>query len=285
MRVLVEPLDVPRAELGEGPRWFGGRLHWVDILGRRRFSHDAAAGATAVEELPDAVTLALPRAGGGLVLAVGGDVLVRDPDGAQRLLARLSGDPALRCNDGACDPQGRLYVGTMRRDGTGAEGRLVRIEPDGTTTVVAEGCGIANGIGFDPARARMYFADSLAGGVDVWDLDAEGLPVRRRRFVDIARPALPDGLAVDRDGDVWVALHEGGAVRRCSPAGAVVAEVALPAAQVTACTFGGPGLTDLYVTTAREGFDADRARREPLAGSVFVARGAGHGTAVTPFAG
>ena len=281
----LEPVVTVGSELGEGVRWFAGAVHWVDIIGRRWHRHDPSAGTTTTEDRPDAVTLVLPRAAGGLVLTSGADVLVREPDGSERLLARLSDDPAHRCNDGACDPQGRLYVGTMRRDGTGREGRLLRVDPDGSTTVVADGCGIANGIGFDLERARMYFVDSADGAVDVFDLGDEALPRTRRRFVDVEGPAVPDGLVVDADGFVWVALHEGGAVRRHDPSGAVVDEVRVPAQQVTSCTFGGDDLADLYVTTAREGFDHERREREPLAGSLFVARGAGRGVPLVPFAG
>jgi sugar lactone lactonase YvrE len=285
---LATPVDgTPVAELGEGPRWIDGRLRWVDILGRRHHALDPGAGEVVSRDEPDAVTVVLPRRRGGLVLGVGATVVLRgaEGEGADRTLAVLTDDPAHRCNDGACDPQGRLYVGTMRRDGAGREGRLHRVGPDATVTVVAEGCGIANGVGFDPARRRMYFADSRDGGVDVFDLDVEGLPGGRRRFVDVGPPGVPDGLVVDADGHVWVAVHGAGAVQRHAPDGRLVARVEVPVEQVTAVTFGGPDLTDLYVTTAREGLDQAALADQPLAGRLFVVRGAGRGVPVTAFAG
>ena len=279
------PVTDVQAVLGEGPRWFGGRLHWVDIVGRRHHALLPSTGEVSSESLPDTVSLVLPRAGGGLVLAVGSAIVLRDDDGSERTLARLSDDPEHRCNDGTCDPQGRLYVGTMRRDGQGREGRLCRIDPDGAVTVVADGVGISNGIAFDAGRRRMYYVDTVTGSVDVWDLDDDGLPNDRRWFADIDGPAVPDGLVLDAGGAVWVALHEGGAVARFDHAGNRIDAIPVPAGQVTAPMFGGDDLTDLYITTAREDFDDERAEQEPLAGRLFVVAGAGRGVPLTPFAG
>jgi sugar lactone lactonase YvrE len=133
----------------------------------------------------------------------------------------------------------------------------------------------------------MYYVDTPTRRVDVFDVDAESGPVARRRpFVDLGRVAgLPDGLTVDADGCVWVALWDGGAVHRYTPAGALDRVVEVPAARTTACAFGGPGLGDLFVTTATVGLDPERLAAEPLAGSVLVLPGAGHGLPGHAFAG
>lgn len=281
----AEVVEAPRSRLGEGPRWFGDRLHWVDIHGRRHHALDVRTGGTVTEQCRDEVTLVLPRAGGGLLLAVGATIVLRDPDGRERVLCVLSGDPAHRCNDGVCDPEGRLYVGTMRRDASGREGRLHRVDPDGHVTTVADGCGIPNGIAFDVRRRRMWFADSADGGVDVWDLDVDGLPVGRRRLVDVAGPGVPDGLALDDAGHAWVAVHGSGVVHRYRPDGALVGRITVDAARTTACAFGGASGTDLYVTTAQPEAGVDRDDGDPLAGSVFVVPDVGCGLPVVPFAG
>jgi sugar lactone lactonase YvrE len=278
-RLSAVPLDVPRAALGESPRWHAGRLHWVDILGHEVASLDPDSGAIARTAIDDMVSLVWPRAGGGRLLAIGAALVLEDPDGSLRTLAALD-DADRRCNDGAFAPDGSFYVGTMRRDTLGREGTLWRVAADGSAEALLRGLGVSNGIGFDLVRGLTYYVDSRDERVDLLDLTTG----RREPFVDIDEGgALPDGLAVDAAGRVWVALYGAGRVHAYDPDGRldIVVDVGVP--NVTSCTFGGPDLTDLYITTARENMSPADLERMPDAGAVYRVDGAGHGQALVPY--
>jgi sugar lactone lactonase YvrE len=288
---LAEGLEVAlRADavLGEGPTWDqrSGRLLWVDILACRVHRFDPAAGRD--EELPTSqhVGAAKPRAGGGLVVNLRDGVGLYDADGGFRWLAELAVD-GCRGNDAAVDAAGHLWAGTMRYDEAAGGGRLYRVAPSGEVVTVLPEVAVSNGIGWSPDGRRMYYVDSPTRRVDVFDVDpGTGLVAGRRAFLDLAGAAgFPDGLAVDADGCVWIAFWDGGAVQRFTPAGRPDRRVEVPAARTTACAFGGPGLRDLYVTTATAGLDPGRRAAQPLAGSLFVLPGAGPGLPSPAFAG
>jgi sugar lactone lactonase YvrE len=147
--------------------------------------------------------------------------------------------------------------------------------------VVLEGVTISNGLDWSPDGSLAYYNDTDTFGVDVFDYDGETGLGGRRRFVELGE-ARPDGLTVDAGGGVWVALSNGGAVRRYTPEGDLDAVVELPVTKVTACTFGGPGLDQLFITTSRDGVEPGA---EPLAGSLFRAEVGVTGQPVREFAG
>ncbi|MFD5700164.1 SMP-30/gluconolactonase/LRE family protein [Streptomyces lasiicapitis] len=270
------------AELGEGPTWDAeaGHLIWVDILNSRVHTYDPSSGSRTVLATEQHVGAAKPRAGGGLVVNLRDGVGLYGPDGAFSWLLR---EPVAgrRGNDAAVAADGALWAGTMRYDEAPGGGSLTRVAPDGTTTPVFPEVAVSNGIGWSPDGTLMYYADSPTRRVDVCRMDGQ-LPVDRREFTVIAEPdGFPDGLTVDADGCVWVALWDGGQVRRYTPDGALDRVLPLPVARPTACAFGGPDLRDLYVTTARVGLD----RPHPMAGSVLVVPDAGQGLPGTAFAG
>jgi sugar lactone lactonase YvrE len=158
-------------------------------------------------------------------------------------------------------------------------GRLYRLEPDRTVSVVLDSVTCSNGLAWSPDRQTAYYVDSPTQRIDAFDPDLTG----RRPFVTVpAEDGLPDGLTVDAEGGVWVAFYGGSAVRRYAPDGSVSEVLELPVTQVTACTFGGPALDELYITTSRENV-ADG--EQPEAGSVFRARPGVTGLPVLPFAG
>ncbi|WP_299538296.1 SMP-30/gluconolactonase/LRE family protein [uncultured Streptomyces sp.] len=272
------------AELGEGPTWDAatGRLLWVDILASRVHTYDPAApegpGRTELVA-PQHVGAAKPRAGGGLVVNLRDGIGLYDAAGAFRWLVQ-DPVPGRRANDAAVAPDGALWAGTMRYDGAEGGGSLSRVAPDGTVTRVATvTCG--NGTGWSPDGRLMYHIDTPTRRIDVYDVDGEH--VRNRRPFATVEPGagLPDGLTVDADGCVWVALWQGSALRRYTPGGALDRVIGLPVFQPTACAFGGPGLRDLYVTTARTGLRDP----QPPAGSVLVLPDAGAGLPTPAFAG
>jgi len=291
--VIAWPLEP--GLLSEGPRWDEERqeLLWVDILGRG--FHRAAVKA---DGSPDHVrTMALDRhvgavapvAGGGYVLAAGQGFLFVDEDGSVSELAQPeAGRVDVRMNDGACDPQGRFWAGTMAYDESPGAGALYRLELDGRCSTVLTGLTISNGIGWSPDGRTMYLSDSGAGLVEAFDFDGvTGGIGGRRTLVHIDRPGVaPDGLTVDEQGDIWVALYGGWAVNRYGPDGSLRETVEIPAAQATSCAFGGDDRGTLFVTTGRERLDEGALARQPDAGRVFSVAGLdARGPAAAPYRG
>jgi sugar lactone lactonase YvrE len=174
-------------------------------------------------------------------------------------------------NDGACDPQGRFWAGTMAYDEAPGAGVLYRLELDGGCTTVLTGLTISNGIGWSPDSATMYLADSGTGLVEAFGFDgATGHLSQRRTLVRIQQAGVaPDGLTVDQDGGIWVALWGGGAVERYGADGSLLATLRLPVDQPTSCAFGGAELATLFVTSARAGLDEAALDRQPHAGHLF----------------
>ncbi|MFF7978680.1 SMP-30/gluconolactonase/LRE family protein [Streptomyces sp. NPDC007901] len=270
------------ATLGEGPTWdpATGRLLWIDILGSRVHTYDPATGRRTVRTTDQHVGAVKPRAGGGLVLNLRDGVALLDPDDTLRWLHREP-VPGRRANDAAVAPDGSLWAGTMRYDEASGGGTLSRVTADGTATTLLADVTVSNGTGWSPDGRHVYYIDTPTHRVDVFDYDGE-LPSNRRPLVTIEEGAgFPDGLTVDADGCVWVALWDGGAVRRYTPTGELDRVITLPTPRTTACAFGGADLTDLYVTTARVGLE----RPHPTAGSLLVIPGAGKGVAQPAFAG
>ena len=270
------------AQLGEGPTWdpASGRLLWIDILGSRLHTYDPVSGRRSVRTVFQHIGAVKPRAGGGLALNLRDGVGLLDPDGAFGWL-RHEPVPGRRANDAAVAPDGSLWAGTMRYDEAPGGGTLTRLTADGTAQVVLDDVAVSNGTGWSPDGRLMYYIDSPTRRVDVFDHE-DGRVTNRRPFAEIEDGAgFPDGLTVDAEGAVWVALWDGSAVRRYTPDGVLDRVITFPVPRVTACAFGGPGLTDLYVTTARVGLDSP----PPLAGSLFVVPGAGRGAVQPAFDG
>ncbi|BCM66705.1 MULTISPECIES: SMP-30/gluconolactonase/LRE family protein [Streptomyces] len=271
------------ATLGEGPTWdpATGRLIWLDILGMRLHTYDPASGRRTVRTTPQHIGAAKPRAGGGLVLNLRDGVGLLDPDGTFRWLHHEP-VPGRRANDAAVAPDGSLWAGTMRYDEAPGGGTLSRLTGDGTVRTVLPDVAVSNGTGWSPDGRLMYYIDSPTRRVDVFDHDADGRVGNRRPLVEIEEGAgFPDGLTVDAEGCVWVALWDGGAVRRYTPSGDLDRVITLPTPRTTACAFGGPDLTDLYITTARTGLSSPH----PLSGSLLVIPGAGQGLPQPAFQG
>ena len=281
----MTPIEVAvhaEAALGEGPTWDTAeqRLIWVDILGSRVHTYDPASGRRTVMVTEQHVGAAKPRAGGGLVVNLRDGVGLYGPEGFRWLHREVV--PGRRANDAAVAPDGTLWAGTMRYDEAPGGGTLSRFAPDGSVGVVLDDVAVSNGTGWSPDGRLMYYIDSPTRRIDVFDVGDDRLPFNRRQFAVVEEGAgFPDGLAVDADGCVWVALWDGAAVRRYTPSGELDRVVELPVPRPTACAFGGADLTDLYITTARTGLEAPH----PMSGSVLVLPGAGKGLPQPAFAG
>ncbi|MFD8963756.1 SMP-30/gluconolactonase/LRE family protein [Streptomyces sp. NPDC059568] len=269
------------ALLGEGPTWdpASGRLIWVDILSSRVHTYDPADGRRTVMLAEQHVGAAKPRAGGGLVVNLRDGIGLYGPDGAFSWLIH-DPVPGRRGNDAAVAPDGSLWAGSMRYDERDGGGALIRVAPGGTVTEALT-VTVGNGTGWSPDGRTMYYVDSPTRRIDRFRVDGERI-ADRSTVATIERGAgLPDGLTVDADGCVWVALWDGAQLRRYTPRGELDRTVELPVRRPTACAFGGPGLRDLYITSARAGL----VRPHPLSGSLLVLPDAGQGVPGTPFAG
>lgn len=194
---------------------------------------------------------------------------------------------ALRMNDAKCDAAGRLWGGTMtveRRPGACA---LYRLDPEGTVSSALGGVTLSNGLGWSPDGRTMYYIDTPLRRVDAFDFDVDTAAITRRRHLVQMEAGVgnPDGMTVDAEGCLWVAMAHGSAIRRYTPAGRLDKVVTLPVRKVTSCSFGGPGLDQLFVTTACVGLSEQELVTEPLAGAVLCCAVGARGLPADRFAG
>jgi sugar lactone lactonase YvrE len=239
------------AKLAEGPRWdaVARRLLWVDIEGRElHVLENLEDRAIALEAMVGAAT---PTSSGAVLVALADRLALVDlADESVRTLVLLPHGPALRSNDGACDAAGRFWIGTMALAETPGAGALYRY--DGRLERVLDGVTLSNGIGWTRDDTRMYYIDSPVQRIDLFDFElASGRVDDRRPFVSIDESdGIPDGLTVDDEGGVWVALYGGSCVHRYDESGQLDAVLEVPAKNVTSCCFGGGDGRSLFVTTA-----------------------------------
>jgi sugar lactone lactonase YvrE len=280
----AEQLTEALAYHAEGPvwseRWDG--LRWVDMLAGDvlQLTSDGAVDRRHVGAIAAALR---PRRAGGAVIGIERGFALEEPDGTVTRLDEVWSDENLRMNEGGCDPDGRFYCGSMAYDKQPGAGSLYRLDADLAVSVVLENVTVSNGLEWSPDGSRAYYNDTDTYRTDVFDYDAEAGLTGRRPFVEVPPDVgRPDGLTVDAEGGVWVAMNGGGSVHRFAPDGVLDAAVEVPARKVTACTFGGPGLAELFITTSREGLEPDE---DPLAGSLFRASVGVSGVPVREFAG
>jgi len=274
----------PVAYHAEGPVWSAGwgGLRWVDMLAGDILSlgPDDMVSRRHVDVVAAVVR---PRRDGGAVIAIERGFALEDRDGRLTRLGDLWSGAGIRMNEGGCDPDGRFYCGSMACDQRPGAGSLYRLDPDRQVTVVLDGVTISNGLEWSPDGSLAYYVDTPTHQISLFDYDQDRGLTGRRVLVEIsADMGGPDGLCVDEQGGVWVALFGGGAVHRYTAEGTLDEIVEVPARQVTACTFGGPGLDQLFITTSRENLEPGD---DPLAGALFSAAVGVTGLPVRPFAG
>ncbi len=272
-----------RDVLGEGPFWHGAAqaLYWVDIVSRR-ISRLAADGGVTDWLMPEPVSAAIPTRDDRLVVALASRLVFLDPaSGALTdFCAPDAAFPGNRANEARCDPQGRLWLGTMGNnigpDGAaiplpGYVGNLYCITPQGQVTRWAEGVGVSNTLGWSPDGGTLYFADSERLCLYAYDFDGSaGTLSHKRVFAEAFGPGFPDGSSVDAEGCIWNARWEGQCLIRLRPDGSVDRKIDMPMRRPTSCCFGGPDLKTLYITSAYHGMtDAERAA-DPLSGALLA---------------
>ena len=259
-------------EHGEGPVWWPGwgGLRYLDMLAGDVISL-SADGSISRRNHGNVVACIRPRTAGGAVIAVERGFVIDPEDGTPaQALGDLWGDPSKRMNEGGCDPDGRFYAGTTSYTGEVGNGALYRLDSSGLVTNVVQDVSVSNGIDWSPDGETAYYIDSKAGSIDAFDYASDAGLTRRRRLVAVpSETGTPDGLTVDAEGRLWVAMWGGGSVHCFSPRGELLEIVALPCAQVTACCFGGQLLDELIITTSRYRLPATG---DTASGGLFVAR-------------
>ena len=271
----LDPSPFARSEaaVGESPLWDerDGTLWWTDLAAGVLHRADADGGHRRGHAVGKPLGGIALGAEGGLVAALGDGVASVSPAGTRPVTGLGIGGRPLRVNDAACDPAGRFWVGVVGLNGE--PGSLHRVS-GGRARLVRDGLAFPNGLDWSPEGERMYLAESHRRRLVGFEFDPDaGRLGRRETLVQLpAGDGLPDGIAVDESGGIWVAIWGGGEVRRYSPGGELTARVPCPVGQVSSCGFGGQDRRTLYITTAREGLDRRALRAQPLAGSVFRVR-------------
>jgi sugar lactone lactonase YvrE len=272
----VELVLDARARIGEGP-WWDARsavLVWVDIERGELHLFDPRAGRDTCFTVGGKLGAAVPRAGGGYVLALDDGFYTYTPGGRKELVAPIeAGNPRTRLNDARCDPSGRIWGGSLDEDDlTPRCCGLYSVDNDAMVHRVLDGVTISNGLDWSPDGTTLYYVDSRAYAVQSFDFDVEcGTIGNARRLVEYAPEpwVFPDGLTVDAEGFLWVAIFGAGVVHRYAPDGTLERIVEVPARLVTSCGFGGPDLDELYITSATHLLKPGEASRQPHAGGLF----------------
>ncbi|MFV0462803.1 MAG: SMP-30/gluconolactonase/LRE family protein [Nostocoides sp.] len=254
---------------GEGPCWSPSwcGLRWVDMLAGDLLTLDSAGEISRLPVGSPVAAFVRPRSRGGYVVGTErGIALASGVDETPAPWLELWSDPGIRMNEGGCDPWGNLYAGGVPYVKVEGAAQFYRITLGGDVTVVESHVTTSNGIDFSPDGTLAYYNDTQTERTDVYDASPDGL-VHRRPFHG-ADGGRVDGLTVDSEGNVWVAMNRVGKVRCYSPDAEIIEEFSLPVRLVTALTLGGADLNDLFITTSRETLEDP----EEAAGSVFHTR-------------
>lgn len=301
------------AELGEGPVWdtLSGTLFWVDVLVGRVHRFWPGRGVDVAARVGSSVSAVAVRKGGGLVLALDDAVGLVEPEEVAMVLTPQDGlgapgawlssddlrvarlampafDPArVRFNDAAVDPEGRFLVGTMDWEEAAPIGAVYQVSADGDITQLLDGVTESNGIDIADDGRTLYYVDSATGGVSAFERAPETGALRRPRRIIEVPPAegVPDGLTLDAEGCLWIAIWGAGEVRRYRPDGRLLSVVEVATRQVSSMAFGGDRLEELFITTARTGLDHRELSRSAVAGDVFWCESGTTGRQSPRFAG
>ena len=278
MSLKAELLIDAHALVGEGPIWDADAnvLWWVDIMSSELYAYDPQTGENREWNVGQHVGTVVQRASGGLMLALRDGFAAFDPgSGKLEMLADPEAHlPGNRFNDGKCDPGGRFWAGTMAYEDHSDQGSVYRMDTDHGVHKMIENIGVSNGIIWSLDAKTMYYTDSLDYAIRAYDYDVgTGGISNERIIIDFPQEmGIADGFTIDEEGMLWVAHFGSSRVRRWNPdTAAVLSEIELPTASITACAFGGPNLDQLYITCATLGMsDAEKAQ-QPHAGGLFVA--------------
>lgn len=274
MSLTAEPILQARAPLGEGSIWNYREnvLHWVDIDSFRIHTFDPATNRDSfidVGEYVGTVVRQIPENGGGFIAALTNSIAHVDDLGTVTKIVDLNELPRNRCNDGKCDPAGRFWCGSFNFDLTPGACNLWMLDTDRTLHHKLDNIGVSNGLVWTSDQSTMYYIDSLSGHLEAFDYDVEtGNISNRRDAVNNSWGGYFDGMTIDAEDNVYIAIWEGGAVLKINPkTGKLLERIKVPGAlNITSCAFGGSDLTDLYITSSAKD---TKAEEQPNAGSIF----------------
>jgi sugar lactone lactonase YvrE len=266
-----------QATLGEGALWHPevARLYWVDIEGRALHIFDPTTGQDVQWPTGKRIGTVVPMHNGHALVALQNGIHELDPaTGALTRLADPIADEHLRFNDGKCDPAGRFWVGTFDLQGRAHAGTLYRFDPDGSTHVMLRHVTNSNGLAWSLDQHTMYYIDTPTQAVQAFDYDHASGHIENPRVIIRIPEDLggPDGMTIDAEGKLWVAIWGAGQVHRYDPGtGTLLQTIYVPAPHTSSCAFGGPELKTLYITTARGGLSPEQQAQFPLSGNLFAA--------------
>ena len=264
-----------KSKLGEGAIWnpVNNRLYWVDISGGLLNIYNPVTNANMELRTGQSTSAVVPSESGKAIVALQNGIYQMDiKTGSKKLI--IDPDSSIstnRYNDGKCDPAGRFWLGTMSNEGK-KDGALYCMFEDGTAKKVLEGISISNGIVWSNDHSKMYYIDTPTQQVKAYDFSVETGEISNEKIV-IEIPSnngAPDGMTIDENGNLWIALWGGAAVACWNPAtGEMIDKIDVPAKNVTSCAFGDEDLGTLYITTATEGLDKNTLKKYPLSGGLF----------------
>lgn len=264
------------AEVGEGPIWDGssqelifidvtqGAIHRLDPLSQRIKTIKIDMHIGAVGLIDSELLIAAVRDGFATINRSTGEI---------SYIKRVLADEGIRFNDGKCDPFGNFVAGTMRYEPAMGTAQLYSLDSTGNVRSLLTGVGLSNGLSWNPTGKRLFYIDTLTRQIAKFDYDQElGIVGERSVFYEFGPDSgSPDGMTMDSEGNLWVALWGGSKVVRIDPKGALLGEISLPVTQPTSVIFGGANFDKLFITSARYGLSESSLAKQPLAGSVFVA--------------
>jgi sugar lactone lactonase YvrE len=285
----ADPLNNTRLVLGEGAIWSSLRnlFFYVDIEGQKVGLVDPVSGMTKQRQLAEKVGTVVPTEDGRLILGLENSISLFDFD-SDELLELIKIEPEIptnRCNDGKCDPAGRLWIGTMDKEAKGAVGALYCFDGKEVKKMIPHRK-VSNGICWSADNSQMYYIDSLDYNIKGYDFDVETGSVSNERIVVEMKESgfTPDGMTIDEQGMLWVAMWGEGTVNRYNPlSGELVGIVKVNAPHVSSCAFGGATMTQLLITTARAELSDEQLKQFPESGSLFLVDVGIKGTQMNPF--
>jgi sugar lactone lactonase YvrE len=266
----------PIATLGEGAIWDHEKnvLLWIDINGKKLNTYDPHNNEHKQIDLPKIPGTVVPESDESAIIAL--------EDGIYRInrmtgqLSFLSKPDSLkvneRFNDGKCDRNGRLWVGTMKMNGKSGNSHLYKYEKESGFKIMRDSVHISNGITWSLSGDKMYYIDTPTGKVVSFDFDNKSGSISNEQVSVMIPDSLghPDGMTIDEEGKIWIALWGGHGVGRYDPvSGKLIGKIYVPVKNVTSCAFGGRNLDTLYITTAKWNMDNYPDEQKALAGALF----------------
>lgn len=275
----VELVLDTKSTLGEGAIWNyrSEELMWVDIKGEILNFYHPESGTNTEMFTGQMVGTVVPTETGKVLVALQNGIYSLDPNtGTKKLLVDPEADkPTNRFNDGKCDPSGRFWAGTMSTNGEQQAGALYRFDPDTSIHKMIDNVGTSNGIVWSADKTKMYYIDTPTMKVMAYDYNDQTGEISNAK-VAVAIPqgiGYPDGMTIDENDNLWVALWGGSAVANFnSETGELIQKIDVPAKNVTSCAFGDDDLGTLYITTARESTSDEELEKFPNAGGLFKIR-------------